>query len=123
MIFLSKKLKQFRENSGYSQKQMAEFIGCERSTYTYYETGRTRPDIIVLGKLCKILGITCEQLISEDDGSLLLCDSIPYGEAENKIDEMKIYELSNKEKELVAYFRLLNEKDKLALLDKLNKEK
>lgn len=122
MIFLASKLKYFREKAGYSQRQISELLGCERSTYTYYEIGRTRPDITVLGSLCKILGIKYEQLITEDDGSMVVCDNAP--SSEDKIDldtkSEKIYELSKNEKELVAYFRLMSEKQKAKLLEKLN---
>lgn len=126
MIFLADKLRHFRESAGYSQKQIAGLLGCDRSTYTYYEIGRTRPDIIVLGKICKILGLKCEQLISECDEQMALCDNTPDNKNSNKCGEefSKIYELSKKEKELVAYFRLMDNKNKESLLKKLdNKNK
>ena len=35
------KIRELREKYGYTQKKMSELLGIERSTYTYYETGKT----------------------------------------------------------------------------------
>ena len=36
-----KKLKRLRENFNLTQQQVAEALGIDRSTYAYYELGRT----------------------------------------------------------------------------------
>ena len=37
---LTQRLKILRENNGYSQREVAEYLGKERSTYAYYELGK-----------------------------------------------------------------------------------
>ena len=44
-------LKFYRHECGLTQQQVADRLKIERSTYTYYETGKTKPDI---GTLIKI---------------------------------------------------------------------
>ena len=39
-------LKFYRHECGLTQQQVADRLKIERSTYTYYETGKTKPDII-----------------------------------------------------------------------------
>ena len=41
---LSRTLKKLRKNCGYTQKEVAKELGVDRSTYAYYETGKTTPD-------------------------------------------------------------------------------
>ena len=38
-------LKYYRHECGLTQQQVADRLKIERSTYTYYETGKTKPDI------------------------------------------------------------------------------
>ena len=46
-----------------TQQQVADRLRIERSTYTYYETGKTKPDIATLIKLAKIYNISYTQLL------------------------------------------------------------
>ena len=41
LIRMGKKLKRLRENFNLTQQQVAEALGIDRSTYAYYELGRT----------------------------------------------------------------------------------
>ena len=36
-------LRYYRTQAGYSQRQVAEYLGLCRSAYTYYETGKSTP--------------------------------------------------------------------------------
>ena len=45
---LIQKLKAFRKSRGYSQNQLADYLGIERSSYTRYETGETEPSLFAL---------------------------------------------------------------------------
>ena len=53
-----RRLKRFREESGYTQSILANILGVERSTYTYYETGKTTPVIFDLMRLCRLYRIS-----------------------------------------------------------------
>lgn len=50
-------LKVARIERGLSQKQIANKMYIDRSTYTYYETGKTLPSIFQLISLSKILNV------------------------------------------------------------------
>ena len=48
--FLGNRLRALRLTFGFTQSSVAEVLGINRSTYSYYESGTTRPDPVVLGK-------------------------------------------------------------------------
>ena len=53
----AKKLKDARLKAHLSQKEVADKINLDRSTYAYYETGRTVPSVNTLLKISKILNV------------------------------------------------------------------
>lgn len=112
---LSLTLKKLRENSGYTQQQVADALNIDRSTYAYYETGKTTPDINTIIKLSKIFNVPYTEIFeneenyatskvkdveSEEDEFAKL-----YGRKNNK----HIYELTRKEQQMIIGFRLLPE--------------
>lgn len=108
-VALAVKLRQFRLQAGFSQKNVADILNVSRSTYTYYETGKTTPDPATLNRIAKIFGVSLEEFFSEDtpgDGSGMLRDSgakrAPKKARENP---QKIGELSAGEKAIVAFLR------------------
>ena len=60
---LRQKMKILRENNNYSQKQVAKFLGIDRSTYAYYELGKTTPSIDILVALSELYQVSCEFLL------------------------------------------------------------
>ncbi len=56
-------LKFYRHECGLTQQQVADRLKIERSTYTYYETGKTKPDINTLIKIAKVYGINYQKLL------------------------------------------------------------
>ena len=48
------RIKQAREECGYTQRSAAEKLKINHSTIASYEMGRTEPDIETLGKLSKL---------------------------------------------------------------------
>ena len=51
-------LKFYRQNSGFTQQQVADALHIERTTYTYYEIGKTLPNLITLKKLAQIYHVS-----------------------------------------------------------------
>lgn len=49
--FLGNRMRELRLAFGFKQDDVARALSVSRSTYSYYETGTTRPDPAVLGKL------------------------------------------------------------------------
>lgn len=53
-----------KEKSNYSQQNMADMLKISRSTYTYYETGKSEPGQAVLRQLCEILSVDYNTLLT-----------------------------------------------------------
>ena len=62
---LGQKLRFFRMAERYSQKEIADMLSIERSTYTYYETGKTLPTLQMVWTLSKLYGVTMEFLVDD----------------------------------------------------------
>lgn len=110
-------LKFYRQNSGLTQKQVAEALHIERTTYTYYENGKTLPNVITLKKLAEIYNVPVDCLMpSESNKPMEVGDSdfsSPQKEenaqqaAARKTSNEKIYCLSNDEQSLIINYRIL----------------
>lgn len=96
------KLRRFRENSGYTQQQMADALNIDRSTYAYYETGKTNPSLETLMKIKDILNVSLEDLLESESKPKRFFDATC--DADN-FD--RVYELNKKEKSLVSLYRSL----------------
>ena len=62
-LLLGMRLRKFRKENGYSQSHIANVLGIERSTYTYYETGKTVPVIFDLMRLADLYDISMDSLL------------------------------------------------------------
>lgn len=102
-------LRYYREKCGYTQQNVADLLSIERSTYTYYETGKTMPDIRTLMMIAKIFGVSYTDLLegTGDDEYLSLKDFTVDMEEQPLTPESKIYVNTTYEKELVQRVRLL----------------
>ncbi len=58
-----------KEKIGYTQQQVADYLQISRSTYTYYETGKTEPDLENIKKLAKLFGVSVEELLEDTPSS------------------------------------------------------
>ena len=103
---LSKRLKILRENCGYTQQQIADALNIDRSTYTYYETGKTSPDIHAIVKLAKIFNVSYSDILDDETPNSSVRDPLmkSMGRYGGK-NAYNIYELSKQEKRLIIYFR------------------
>lgn len=64
---LSFNLKRARQHRGLTQQEVAEQLNIDRSTYTYYETGRTTPTIYQIIEISKILKINLAYFLYENN--------------------------------------------------------
>lgn len=65
-----------REASGYTQKQIAEFLGLNRSAYANYEAGERNIPLDVLEGVAKLFGVEMSSLLEAGPGDIkssLLC--------------------------------------------------
>lgn len=54
------------EKLGCSQKEIAEKLNIDRSTYSNYELGKAEPSYRVLSQLCKLYNVKADLLIDDD---------------------------------------------------------
>ena len=135
--FMSKELgnalRFLRKRAQYTQKQVAEMLHIDRSTYAYYEGGTTEPDLKSINKLSKIFGVDPVVLLPDTDGSVnvYVCDVTPPEEEQPRAQESEedlfkrllLQSMTLEECELVLWYRNLDEKQKASLKDKSKKDK
>lgn len=66
---LAENIKKIRESFGLTQDEVSKILNLERSTFAYYETGKTKPDIFTLMRLAEYLQIPFESFYTKDGGS------------------------------------------------------
>lgn len=101
---LSDTLRNLRTGLGFTQLQVAEALNIDRSTYTYYETGKTVPDIKTIMKLMKIFNVSYEELLGEESSKKSFANKT-IREADFTFG--KINELTKQEKLMIISYRLL----------------
>ena len=104
----------------YTQKQVADLLGVDRSTYCYYELGKIKPDIDTIMKLADIFDVPY-YFILESDSPDKFCD----GEEINLCSDHKntsFNNLSYEEKCLIVAFRLLPKNSQKELMELILKK-
>ena len=62
------KIKQYREINKYSQRDLASILGVSMRSVARWEQNESKPHPDEMNKITKLLGITEDELLSEDDG-------------------------------------------------------
>ena len=65
-VLLTQRLQALRRDRGLSQRTLADAIGVDRSTYAYYELGRTRPTLETLVCIARYYEVSLDYLIGLD---------------------------------------------------------
>lgn len=65
---LRENLRYYRTRAGYSQRQVAEYLGLSRPAYTYYETGKSTPSAADLARLAGLYAIRMEDFFAPPAG-------------------------------------------------------
>lgn len=106
-------LKEFRKKMGFTQQDIADILGVERSTYTYYETGKTEIPTKKLHTLSKLYNIDINDFF--DSNKIILND--PNKENSKKSE---VGMLTKEEKDLLVKIRLLGSSKRFELYQFLN---
>ena len=64
---LAERLRELRTQRGWRQRDVAEKVFVERTSYVNYETGRTRPELDTLVRLARLYGVSVGYLLGEED--------------------------------------------------------
>ena len=110
------RLKAVRKASMLTQQIVATALGIDRSTYTYYETGKTRPDLPTLVRLAQMFGVSTDELLGCAGQEASFHDDRSLFEDRQK---MRFSSLTDDEKILVLQFRQLNEGQKSTAMQQL----
>ena len=112
---ISEKLKLYRVKNNFTQTQIAAALGIDRSTYSYYELGKTVPSVGMLSKIAKIFNTDVFDLLEgEQTVEHMNTSGSSYSAAGEK--NFSSATLSGAEKELVILFRQLDESSKNELI-------
>ena len=111
---LAEQLRKIRLAAGFTQQNIADALKINRATYTYYETGKTLPDIVTIQKLAVLYQIDIQDLLSGDINNAGLRQR-PKKKISQKPEH--IDELSSQEKSLIALLRLFGQKELQVLID------
>ena len=64
---LASRLRLLRKERHMTQEEVASALALQRSTYAYYETGRTMPKLGNLIRMAEFFGVTTDFLIGKSD--------------------------------------------------------
>jgi transcriptional regulator with XRE-family HTH domain len=87
----SRRLRQLREKSHLTTKQLGEIVGVSDATISRYETRKRNPDLLVAHDLAVYFGVTIEYLCGEDTGTDVetLIEMYTKLSKESKLDAVK----------------------------------
>lgn len=99
------KLRYLREKNGYTQRKVADFLNIDRSTYSYYETGKTRPDIETLKKLANLFHVSIDYIA--ENNVKLRNERAAYTTRTSSVEP-----LSDMEENIIQLYRNLAQEDR-----------
>lgn len=120
-------LRMCRENAGLTQKQIADALNIERSTYAYYESGMTQPSGTMIVKLAKIFNVDYQLFMeavgdfdfrTQTEGSRYSTLNDPYWE-----DRERLSTLLPDEQNLILLYRSFTPEQKAELNNLIKKFK
>ena len=64
---MGKRLKELREERGYTQKQVADKLGLNSVTYLHYEKEQREPPLALLADMAQLYAVTVDYLLGLTD--------------------------------------------------------
>lgn len=113
---ISDTIKSLRRRRGYTQKEVADLLGVDRSTYCYYELGKIKPDISTIMKLSNIFGVHYSGILESEYTSAKYTDEIlSAGDIDAEV--LRFGDLDNEEKCLLLAFRVVSESSRREIIE------
>lgn len=115
-VIISDTIKNLRRRRGYTQKEVADLLGVDRSTYCYYELGKIKPDVSTIMKLSNIFGVHYSGILESEYNSEKCKDD---GLCATDIDSdvLRFGDLDNEEKCLLLAFRVASESARREIIE------
>ncbi len=103
-------LRTLRKNFKLTQQEVADILGIDRSTYTFYEAGKSTPSKENIIKLCDIFNVTVGYLFGVEKN----CPELKVANPSDQIGESVegLNEISRKEKFILMAYRSLDSEKK-----------
>lgn len=108
-----------RAQAGYTQKQVADLLGVDRSTYSYYELGKIKPDIKTIMNLSKIFKVHYTEIL-ESEINYQFSDSLSQKNGQNV--KLHLDELTPNEYRVLMAFKILPENSKNEIIKIINEK-
>ena len=115
---ISEKIKKFRKKINYTQKKVADYLGVDRSTYSYYELGKIIPDVKTIMSLSKIFGVNYTEIL-ESEGAAQFSD---FSKNTQNTKSNNFENITNEEKDLLLAFRMLSKNSKKETMNFINEK-
>ena len=115
---LASKLRFYRIQSELTQQQVANQLNIDRSTYTYYETGKSLPTLETFIKLARVFNVSPDILLDFQPEPLTIVSS-NHMTRYNKSHEAPSFigQLDKSEQDLVLKYRMADDDGKKAITD------
>ena len=112
---VAESLKTVRKEHNFKQKEIADAMGIDRSTYSFYETGKTNPPIETLCKLSRIYNVTIGYLLGKEaNNPELLKRSASVSSGVDPIAMLK-----KDEQLLIMYYRVASDSAKKEIFEEI----
>lgn len=112
---ICKSLKKLRRERMLSQQQVADVLGIDRSTYAYYELGKSMPGFDTMDKLTKLFSISYAELFSASSNP----ESKARFKKSDSEDNVRELRLSKLERSIILRVRLLPQTQQNDVLNSL----
>ncbi len=113
----AERLKALRKSCNLTQQKMATALGIERSTYTYYETGKTFPDIVTLSRIARIFNISADNLLGIAPVTATFNDDLLFDDSGERFSR-----LSADEQLLLLQFRAMTDEERQQLFETIQSQ-
>ena len=107
---IPEKIKRLRIENNLTQKQVADMLEIDRSTYSYYESGKIKLDVKTILSLSRIFGVDYTDILDVEKSNVcadVTRNSSSTSECKKKLDAAFINNLSSEEENLLLSLRLL----------------
>lgn len=116
---VAENLKSIRKEHKLTQQDIANVLGIDRSTYAFYETGKTTPSVTTLYKLAEVYNVPIERFIENESESAHFEKK---REVDMSVSSPGIDQLANLDKDekmLLMCYRLIDSKNKEKAMEML----
>lgn len=120
-------LKRLREEAGMTQNQIASLLSISRSTYTYYEIGKTKPSLECIRHMARIYNVSTDYLL---EAGTVNAYGKPVGVSQGNRgyrvvgnEAFNLSELDSNEQRIVLSYRMLPDEERKSLLEEIDKKR